>query len=182
MAVEKAFLQELLDEMATNTGPTLRQLSEQQPVLLVFLRHFGCTFCREALADIAGKREEIEKLGTKIVFVHMTENDIAERYFSRFGLDGAVHISDPACRYYQAFGLVKGNLTQLFGLHTWIRGFSAGVLDGHGIGPQLGDGFQMPGLFVIQDGLIKSSFIHKLASDRPDYLELARCCAIEEEL
>ncbi len=179
MAAEMAFAPELLDEMSVNTGQTLREMSEEQPVLLVFLRHFGCIFCREALSDIAEKKKEIEELGAKVVFVHMTDNEVAGRYFSRFGLEGALHISDPECRYYQAFGLVKGNLTQLFGLQSWIRGFSAGVLSGHGIGPQLGDGFQMPGVFVIQDGAVKSSFIHKLASDRPDYVELARCCSVE---
>jgi peroxiredoxin len=180
MAVRRAFDPALLHEMITNTGESLYALSEQQPVLLVFLRHFGCTFCREALADIAARRAEIEAAGTKVVFVHMTAADVAERYFSRYQLEGAVHIGDPECKYYTAFGLTKGNLTQLFGLQSWIRGFSAGVVSGHGIGPQLGDGFQMPGLFVIQDGEVKSSFIHKLASDRPDYIELARCCTIEE--
>ena len=180
MAIRRAFDPALLHEMITNTGESLYALSEQQPVLLVFLRHFGCTFCREALADIAARRAEIEAAGTKVVFVHMTAANVAERYFSRYQLEGAVHIGDPECKYYTAFGLTKGNLTQLFGLQSWIRGFSAGVVSGHGIGPQLGDGFQMPGLFVIQDGEVKSSFIHKLASDRPDYIELARCCTIEE--
>ncbi|MCB0557080.1 MAG: redoxin domain-containing protein [Phaeodactylibacter sp.] len=181
MAAVKNFDTELFNEMMANTGQSLRELSENQPVLLVFLRHFGCTFCREALSDISEKREEIERMGTKVVFVHMTENSIADRYFSRYGLEGAVHISDPECRYYKLFGLIKGNMTQLFGLQTWIRGFSAGVMGGHGLGPQLGDGFQMPGLFVIQDGVLKNSFIHKLASDRPDYVDLVRCCSVEEE-
>ncbi len=172
--------EELLSNMELNTGETLFDYSLQHPVLLVFLRHFGCTFCREALADIAKQRDNIEGQGTRIVFVHMTTDDIAERYFNRYGLEGAIHISDPECKFYAAFGLVKGNFTQLFGLSSWIRGFSAGVVAGHGVGPQLGDGFQMPGVFVIQDGEVKSSFIHKLASDRPDYLDLVKCCAMEE--
>ncbi len=170
---------DVLDKMVTNTGATLLELSERQPVLLVFLRHFGCTFCREALADIANRREDIEAGGTQIVFVHMTENEIAERYFMRYKLEGATHISDPERKYYAAFGLVRGNLTQLFGLQSWIRGFEAGVLEGHGVGPLLGDGFQMPGVFVIKDGEIRESFIHKLASDRPDYEELVKCCVME---
>jgi len=173
-------LQVVMDDMTTNTGDSLRALSEGRPVLLVFLRHFGCTFCREALADIAKVRREIEDAGIRLVFVHMTDRDTAERYFNRYDLQGAVHISDPDCTYYTAFGLVKGNFTQLFGLQSWIRGFQAGVLDGHGVGVQLGDGFQMPGVFVIQDGLIKSSFIHKLASDRPDYMDLVKCCALAD--
>ncbi len=109
----------------------------------------------------------------------MAEAEIAERYFNRYNLPKAIHISDPECKYYKAFGLMKGNFTQLFGLQTWIRGFQAGLMEGHGIGPQLGDGFQMPGVFVIQDGEIKEAFIHKLASDRPDYENLVKnCCAL----
>ena len=180
MVEAKKLGEELLNQMVLNTGETLFDYSLRQPVLLVFLRHFGCTFCREALADISKQRASIEEQGSRIIFVHMTSNDIAERYFNRYDLEGAVHISDPECKFYAAFGLVKGNFTQLFGLSSWIRGFSAGVVAGHGVGPQLGDGFQMPGVFAIQDGEVKNSFIHRLASDRPDYFDLMKCCAIEE--
>jgi len=169
-------VENLLEKMVTNEGESLSKASSRQPVLLVFLRHFGCTFCREALADIASQRSSIEEKGSKIVFVHMATDTVAERYFNRYGLEGTSHISDPNCDYYTSFGLMKGNFTQLFGLQSWIRGFQAGLLDGHGVGPQLGDGFQMPGVFVIKNGEIKESFIHKLASDRPDYDELVKCC------
>ncbi len=169
---------ELLAQMVANTGATLQEMSYQQPIMLVFLRQFGCTFCREALSDISKKREEIEGMGMQIVFVHMTANEIAERYFQRYELEGVTHISDPECKYYAGFGLVKNNITQLFGLQFFIRGFQAAVLEGHVPGPSMGDDFQMPGVFIIQDGEIRESFIHKLAYDRPDYMELAKCCSI----
>ena len=170
-----------LTQMRTNTGRSIVDLSAEQPVMLVFLRHFGCTFCREALADLARRRESIEGAGTLLVFVHMSPNQVAERYFQRYHLSQAMHVSDPGCQYYRAFGLLKGNFRQLFGLQSWIRGFQAGVVEGHGVGTrQLGDGFQMPGVFVIHRGQIKESFIHKLASDRPDYLQLSRCCVLPE--
>ena len=171
----------VLNDMVTNEGASLLMYSKEQPVLLVFLRHFGCTFCREALSDISKRRQNIEEFGTKIIFVHMASKEIAERYFGRYDLEGATHISDPECKFYAAFGLVKGNFNELFGLSSWIRGFSAGVIKGHGVGPQLGDGFQMPGVFVIQDGEIKESFIHKLASDRPNYFELVKCCSVDQD-
>lgn len=171
--------QETMEQMVTNTKNTVFSLSSEQPIMLVFLRHFGCTFCREALADISKNRTAIEESGVRVVFVHMAEDDIADRYFERYNLEGAVHISDPSCRFYAAFGLVKGNFTQLFGLKSWIRGFQAGVLDGHGVGAQLGDGFQMPGIFIIQEGKVVDSFIHRLASDRPDYVKLSECCAMD---
>ncbi len=175
--IEQEVANEALLQMRTQDGQSLIDLSQQQAILLIFLRHFGCTFCREALSDIAKKRQEIEETGTKIVFVHMSDNKLAERYFSRYDLIGIDHISDPECKYYAAFGLMKGSVTQLFGLKTWIRGFEAGVLNGHLVGvKQMGDGFQMPGVFVIQNAVIKNSYIHKIAADRPDYTALVGCC------
>ena len=170
--------QEIYDTMITNEGTSLAEESTKQPILLVFLRHFGCTFCREALSDIVKLRPQIEAGGTKVVLVHMSDDAIANRYFQRYGLDGITHVGDPDKKFYEAFGLYRGNFTQLFGLSSWIRGFSAGVVNGHGVGPQLGDGFQMPGVFVIHNSDIKEQFIHKLSSDRPDYYELVKCCML----
>jgi peroxiredoxin len=164
--------------MKCNTNETIWKLSANQPVMLIFLRHFGCTFCREGLDEISKKRSEIEAAGTKIVFVHMTENKIAEKYFTEYNLPNVTHISDPECEFYLAFGLVKGNFSQLFGFQNWAKAFNTGLVKGYGWANQIGDGFQMPGVFVLQDGEIKSSFIHKFASDQPDYSELSKCCEI----
>lgn len=169
--------EQAMSSMMTQHDISLLQLSEESPVLLIFLRHFGCTFCREALSDIAKQYEAIEKMGFRIIFVHMSDNKLAERYFNRYNLPGVDHISDPICQYYAIFGLTKGTFTQLFGLKSWVRGFQAGVLDGHLVGTQIGDGFQMPGVFVINKGKIQESFIHEDSSDRPDYHSLLACCA-----
>ena len=47
----------------TDQGSTVETLSRQRPVLLVFLRHAGCTFCREALADLAAQRRDVREPG-----------------------------------------------------------------------------------------------------------------------
>ncbi len=164
--------------MTTNEGYSVSELSMRQPIMLVFLRHFGCVFCREALSELSHKRSGLEAKGSKLVFVHMADEPTADRYFVRYNLGGIEHISDPDCQYYTAFGLLKGNFRQLFGLSTWIRGFQVGVIEGHGLGKQMGDEFQMPGIFIVQGNRIKEYYIHKLASDRPDYEKLAECCVI----
>ena len=169
-----------LASMATLDGELVASISQDRPVLLVFLRHFGCTFCREALQDLSERQDKIAEFGGQLVLVHMSDRETAERYFAKYDLTGVQHVSDPNCRYYEAFGLTKGTARQLFGLHSWIRGFEAGVVNGHGIGTrQLGDGFQMPGVFVIQQGVVTGQFIHKLAGDRPEYTDLlASCCEV----
>jgi peroxiredoxin len=171
-------LHEIIAEMVCETGESVAQFSDNQPVMLVFLRHFGCTFCREGLDELSKKRKNIEEMGTRLIFVHMTDNKTANKYFDEFNLSGAMHVSDPECFYYMQFGLTKGTFTQLFGFQNWARAFNTGVVKGYGWANQIGDGFQMPGVFIIFQREIKSSYRHKYASDQPDYVELASCCQI----
>lgn len=155
-------------------GATLHDLSLRTPVLVVFLRHLGCTFCREAVSDIAAKRTGIEKDGTTIVLIHMSPPDVAAAFFATYGLTDIAHISDPSSTLYRSFGLRRGNLWKLFGPSTAWRGIKA-TLAGHRVGRLQGDGFQMPGVFLIQDGRIIREFRHSHAGERPDYTELAAC-------
>ena len=67
-----------LDGARTQSGQTLTSLSEASPVLLLFLRHAGCTFCREAIGDVARDRDVIEAAGVRIVLVHMVDSDAIE--------------------------------------------------------------------------------------------------------
>lgn len=160
----------------SNAETDLAKLSDGKPVLLIFLRHFGCTFCREALADISKKQAEFAMKGVKMVLVHMSTNEIADEYFAKYNISNPLYISDPECNYYKQFGLLKGNFNQLFGFRSFIRGVEAGLVKGHGVGKLLGDGFQMPGVFLIYNSKIEEQFIHKFASDRPDYINLINCC------
>jgi peroxiredoxin len=158
-----------LDGARTQAGQRLADLYEASPVLLVFLRHAGCTFCREALADVARDRDAIEAAGVRIVLVHMGDSDAIEELIGRYGLAGVDRISDPKRKLYRAFGLSRGSLRQLFGPKVLWRAFPKGVLARHGIGPITADSFQMPGLFLIDESGILRRFRHRTAADRPDY-------------
>jgi peroxiredoxin len=162
----------LLD-LRSNHGERLDELADPQPRLVVFLRHAGCTFCREALADIAEQRAQIESTGCGIVLVHMGENDRDEAFFAAYGLDDLPRFSDPECRLYRQFGLDMGGFAELLGPMVWLRGFMAALVNGHGVGPLRGNGFQMPGVYLYHCGQILGGFQHARASDRPDYAALA---------
>ncbi|HYP06509.1 MAG TPA: peroxiredoxin-like family protein [Bryobacteraceae bacterium] len=153
----------------TNQGATVDALSRDNPVLLVFLRHAGCTFCREALADLAAQRRDIESTGVTIVLAHMGKPEFGREFFEKYGLSDLHQISDPGRGLYKAFGLQRGNLWMLFGPKVWWRGFEAGILGRHGVGRLMGDGFQMPGLFMIFHGQILRTYRHQSAADRPHY-------------
>jgi peroxiredoxin len=168
-------LDQALASHTLRDGLTIADASRRSPVMLVFLRHSGCTFCKEALSDLAARRERIESNGTRIVLVHMTPADDAAAWLASFGLNNIDHISDPEKHLYAAMNLQRGTLAQLFGLRCFLRGIVA-TLRGNIVGKLVGDGFQMPGAFLIHNARVASAFRHASAADRPDYLALA--CAV----
>ena len=154
-------------------GTDLLEASRQQPQFLVFLRHFGCTFCREALSDLASINERLGHAGARLVLVHMASPDEACDMFDSHGIQGVTAISDPDRVLYRAFALRRGSPSQLMGWSVWKRGWEAGVKQGHGLGWLRGDAAQMPGAFVVSNGHVAAQFIHETAADRPDYVVLA---------
>lgn len=163
---------DILEAIYTNKDQDLKSLSEEKTVLLIFLRHFGCSFCREAMNDLSLLRHHFEHQSVEMVLVHMADDNIAEEYFEKYHLSGVSHISDPDLSLYEYFGLHKGTFWQLYGLKTWLRGLSVGWLGKKGLEvdePRLGKTNQMPGVFLIKDSRIVHKFVHRSAADRPDY-------------
>lgn len=158
-----------VDRAVTLSGERLAQLSADSPVLLVFLRHAGCTFCREALGDIARAREVIDATGTKIVLVHMRDTEAIQRLMEKYGISELDRICDSAQNLYRAFGLARASLRQWIAPKVLWRGFHAGILSGHSIGRVTADSLQMPGLFLLDGSEIVRRFRHRTVADRPDY-------------
>lgn len=167
-------LEHALQHTTTTAGRTLRALTDERASLFVFLRHFGCTFCREAVSDLARTRAAIEEHAALVV-VHLGSPSEGSAFLSRAGLDGVHHVSDPKARVYEAFGLERGSLRQLFGPAVMKRGVEAGLFGGHGIGLLAGDGTRMPGVFLVHRGEILRAFVHRDAGERPSYADLAVC-------
>ena len=164
-----------IQTVGSHDGRTLAELSAERPVLIVFLRHSGCTFCREALRDLQQQRQQIEQSGTSIALVHLISDDEAARFFAPYGLADVPRFSDPDRRLYAAFDLQRGTFLQLMGPRVVWRGIQA-ILSGHGLGFIRGDVRQLPGTFVVHRGQIVQAFRNQTAADRPEYAELA--CAV----
>jgi hypothetical protein len=171
-----------LDQYRTQDGRSLDALSRENPVLLVLLRHLGCTFCRETLADIAAQRHAIEAAGARVVFVHMGDESKSHYLFARYHLEDVPRISDPEARLYQALRLKRASLLEVYGPAMWRYALQSILLDGHGMGQLVGDRFQMPGAFLVQDGTVVSGFRHQLISDHPDYLSIVRCISSGDQV
>ena len=162
---------DLLAAYTSQSGQSLSELSAK-PLFLVFLRHFGCTFCREAVDTISKKRQEIEGNGSKLAFVHLGTEEKAQWFFKPYGLLDVPRFGDAEGRLYQSFGLLRAELKQYLNSESVLRMLLAWSR-GHFVGLPAGDIQRMPGAFLMDRGEIRKAFRHKLVSDRPDYVALA---------
>jgi len=165
--------QEEMERVRTSAGESLWTLSQRQPVLVVFVRHAGCTFCREAVHDVGQQHDQIAADGVKPVIVHMgSVNDgLALRKWS--GRTDLEMISDPDRRLFRAFDLQLGTLCQLSGPFVIWRALFGGTVFKYGFGQMIGNGMQLAGAFVVDHGRIVSSYRHQTTADRPDYAAIA---------
>jgi hypothetical protein len=158
-------VQEANERSIASNGKGLGSLSRGRDVLVVFLRHAGCTFCRETLDELSKRRSEWSSKGIQPVVVHMGTIEEGDRMLERFGLKDIPHISDPECRVFRAYQLPRGTLHQLFGWRVWVEGFRTAIWKGYGFGKLAGDGFQLSGAFLIRDGRIVSAAPSRDAAD-----------------
>ena len=156
----------------SNRGRTLVEISRNGPLMVVFLRHLGCTFCKETLQDLAQTRNEIEQLGVSIALVSMSHPKQVSRTLKKYGLEEVDQFCDGTCEMYRAFGVKRGSFLQLFGPKVVWRAIIA-TFKGNFLGTLKGDGFRMPSIFFLHQGEVQGSFRHRSAADRPHYIDLA---------
>lgn len=166
-------LSELLEQTRTRSGASLTELCAASAVLLVFLRHTGCPFCREALSDLSNALPALKARGIQPVLVHMGSDERLEALLRRYRLTGLDYITDRSRKLYRAFGLLKSSPFALFSIQTVWRGFQAAVLERHGLGNPDADVFQLPGAFLIDHSLIVRRIRHRELSGRTDFQAFA---------
>jgi len=165
-------LPDLIHSYLSQSGETVPALSQSQPVLLIFLRHFGCTFCREAVCELEKLRPQITSLGSQLAFVHLANDERARRYFAPHHMEDIPRFSDPEGFLYESLGLYRAKWHQYLNPTSIARLFAAWS-HGHFLRAPAGDIERMPGVFLVHRAEIVKSFRHKLVSDRPDYAALA---------
>jgi hypothetical protein len=154
-----------------STGETLADASAADLLVLVFLRHFGCTFTRQILRSLEKIETEAASRSARIVLVHMMKSGDEIRYLA--GHDDVPRIADPRCDLYHAFGLGNGGILALLGPRVWWLGLLS-VFKGCGVGHLAGNGLQMPGAFAFRHSRIIASQRAKSAADLPDIPGLFR--------
>ena len=152
-------------------GQSLADLSEESPVLLVAVRHFGCTFCRETLAAIRSDRAALERSGTRIAVLHPASETDALAPLARAGLADLPAFADPDGSVFRALGLGRGSFNALLGPRNVLRAIPA-FLAGHGVGYPVGDPLQMPGAFLVHRGRVVNHRHAAYAGEPVDFRSL----------
>ncbi len=158
-----------LELFETTNGENIAELSNESPIMLVFLRHFGCPFCKDSLMSLNKYKQQLSEKGIKIVVVYMVDEAIAKPYLAQYDLDEELQVSDPEEIFYKSFKLKRGSFTQLFGLKVWIRWVELGVSKKLFNTKPEGNVSQMPGIFLLKDGKIVEQYHYKSIADIPDY-------------
>jgi peroxiredoxin len=176
VANSDAAVAQALASVHTESGASLYDLASASPVLLIFLRHFGCSFCRQAISDVAGLRGAFDRRGVRIVFVHLGTPERAKPFFDYYGLGDVERVSDPEATVYRGpvFSVPRIHpLRTLFQPAVWM-GWLKGSIFKHGIGAIKEDGHQMQGIFYLNGSKIVREFRYRTIADEPDYLKLIR--------
>jgi len=158
-----------LKEFHDQHGTSLADLANRGRLLLVFLRHLGCVFCRQALADLKARRQAIEAQGTAIALVHMQTDEEARKLFGAYHLGDVSRISDPRRALYRHFGLEEGGLAQVGGPAVWLPGLKS-IFSGNFPGIPKANVWQLPGVFLLEGNRILAGHRQRHSADHVDFL------------
>jgi len=147
----------------------LSTLWAQQPLILAFTRHFGCTQCKEMLAELVSARDRITKAGLSIAVITQGTPETTALFANEFA-PGLLCLADPEKKAYAAYGLERGTLRQTFLNLKVLKAVSASQKKGFKVeGPPEGqDAMLMSGTFIIStNGKILLPYYYDNIADHP---------------
>lgn len=158
-----------LDASVTGVGlspGTLRDQLGEDLTLLVFLRHFGCMFCRETVTDLRAASESNAAFPPVLFF---TQSSATEgRAFLRRYWPQARAVADPELSFYDLFDVRRASFVEALGPKV-IAARSRAVRKGLENGPRSGDIWRMPGVFAVANEEIVWAHRASHAADHPDF-------------
>jgi len=167
----KSLLQTNQQTIASD-GRSLSAICDSHNMLLIFLRHSGCTFCRQSLDELRRLTPKLDAAKIIPVVVHMGTAAEGKSMLANYNLENVLHVSDPTCQLYRCYQLVRGRFSQLLGPMIWWAGFKAAILQRHGVGKLVGDGFQLGGTFLVRDNQIVQAYRAISAADATPFCKL----------
>ena len=168
----KRIPEELLDRPVVGVGLAPGSLRDQLgsgPTLLVFLRHFGCIFCKEAVADLREAAEAATSYPEILFFTQGTPRE--SRAFLRDWPEARA-VSDPELAFYEAFGIRRASFYEALGPKV-LRAGQRAKSRGFENGPRNGDIWRMPGCLLVEGGEVVWRFEAEHAAHHPDFATIS---------
>ncbi|KAL0486003.1 hypothetical protein AKO1_012239 [Acrasis kona] len=167
-----------LDRVPTTSGLTVGALSNKHKVLLLFLRHTNCVFCKESIELIADNYGNLIKYNTIPVLVHME----SPKYFAKFLKDFAgenqiignmVSAHDEYNYISKAFSVID-EASPVKHLPTMVyRALTSKYLGQTSpFAPEGLSNHRIPAVFVIENGKVINEFRYAHQGDRADFLRV----------
>lgn len=111
---------------------TLGKAWERESVLLIHLRHFGCLFCRQRVADLVARQRAFEEASVRIVAIGTGDLKYGQEFKAKFAPTLQVLV-DTGLRSYDLVRAHQGTLldwTKLKVLKAAVAAARAGHLQG----------------------------------------------------
>lgn len=168
----------------------LGDLWRERPAVLVFVRHFGCVFCRQMAVEIHRARHDFEEADVELVVIGHGSPAQAADFRRQQNVDLPLLV-DPDRRVYELAGAKVATLPELIGPRQVLRGLRATIMSrlrqgsiAVHQGRIIGHAAQLGGVLVIApDGSVRYAHLSEESGDNPPAREvLAAARAIRPHL
>jgi len=139
--------------------------------LLVFLRHLGCLFSREWLAELQAASTS-DPTFPALLYFHLGTKEQGDAFFEPSAPEVRA-VADPKQFYYKALGVPSASPLQLFDPRVWACGIRA-TRHGHEQGKPVGDPLVLPGLFLVEGNQVTWRFIPERMGGLPRLADVPR--------
>lgn len=157
----------------------LGDLWSERPAVLVFLRHFGCVFCRQLAVDIHRHRHEFDEADVQLVVIGFGTPEQGRGFLKTQNVDLKL-LLDPDRKVYELAGAKVATLNEVIGpLQVW-RGLKATIMSRMRQGSIavhqgriVGHAAQLGGVLVIApDGSVRYAYLSEESGDNPPAREV----------
>jgi peroxiredoxin len=157
----------------------LADIWKDRPAVLVFMRHYGCVFCRDQAVQLHKLRDEFEEAGVRLVVIGHGTPEMAAAFRRAQGVDLPVLV-DPDRRVYETIGAKVATLDELIGPRQILAGLLAAVSSRTRQGSIavhqgriIGHAAQLGGVLVVApDSSLRYVYLADHASDYPPAREV----------
>jgi peroxiredoxin len=153
-------------ELKDAQGNTVRlgDMWARQPAVVVWVRHFGCTLCREQASEVRARIPDIRSAGAAVVIVGSGAAPYAHDFIEKMELGDVPVLSDEKLESYKLAGLRRGMLSMIH--PRAALNFARALRRGHRQGKTMGDQQQQGGVLVVaSDGKVAFRYVSEVTGD-----------------